>query len=1094
MEFEFPSQYLIKATVNGNPVRQLYIPKKIKTVDAEPFKTGRAKGILLTDGQGQSLVITNGAQPPDEFERVLRVKRPKGVADEESLLGSQIEKVWLKPIPPSISLAVQADWVTHCERIRNSWLNQFSFREERRDSASNILQAGLRAPQIGAVYAALSHWTTSNEPATVIMPTGTGKTETMLAVLIASQCEKLLVIVPTDPLREQIAQKFITLGILKDFGIVSEKAEYPVVGLLRHRPKSIEEADAFFQKCNVIVTTMAIAGGCSDEVQKRMAQLCSHLFIDEAHHIGARTWKEFKKKFESRKILQFTATPFREDDKPVEGKPIFNYPLRKAQEEGYFRPIHFKPVKEFDPAKFDQAIAERAVQQLREDRKKYNHILMARVGSVERAKEVFSIYEQYTEFNPVQIHTGIESKIERDKIRKRIISGEAKIIVCVDMLGEGFDLPQLKIAAFHDIRKGLAVTLQLAGRFTRSSSNLGDATFIANIADIKVQEERRKLYSQDADWNVLLRETSEEIIQEQIDLREFLEGFKKFPQDIPLQNLCPAMSTVLYRTKCQDWKPDNFQAGIPGIESFERVHYDVNPLKRTLVIVIAKKVPIDWIKSKEIYNWDWELYILFWDKIQNLLFIHSSSNTGSYRMLATAVAGEIEPIKGPPVFRSFYGVKRLRLQNVGLREQLGRLIRHTMRAGSNVEPGLTEAQKRKAEKSVIFGAGYENGRKVTVGCSYKGRIWSYLKTNLDALTKWCSFIGNKVLDETIDPDQVLKGTLVSVPISQRPQLMPITIDWPETMYQEYETAYEFIVDDGSTLRFYQTDINLKNPDETSDIRFEIRSGTTSIEYLLSLFEKDGVRDYRFSIVGNQKALIRKGADQMAIEEFFYENPPVIWFVDGSSLIGNDFTELKREFNPYPSEKIQAWDWTGVNIRKESQGITKEADSIQYRVIEELKKKDYDIIFDDDGSGEAADVVAIRIEDKSITVEFYHCKFSQQDKPGGRIKDLYEVCGQAQKSIHWMEMERPTELFAHLLRREPKKESGQEITRYQKGDRDELYKIKEMSRILPVELKVFIVQPGLSKAQVSIDQQELLSVTENHLMETYLLPFGVIASL
>jgi len=39
----------------------------------------------------------------------------------------------------------------------------------------------------------------------------------------------------------------------------------------------------------------------------------------------------------------------------------------------------------------------------------------------------------------------------------------------------------------------------------------------------------------------------------------------------------------------------------------------------------------------------------------------------------------------------------------------------------------------------------------------------------------------------------------------------------------------------------------------------------------------------------------------------------------------------------------------------------------------------------------------------------------------------------------------------------------------------------------------IVQPGLSKAQVSREQLELLSVTETYLMETYRLPFGVIAS-
>jgi superfamily II DNA or RNA helicase len=55
------------------------------------------------------------------------------------------------------------------------------------------------------------------------------------------------------------------------------------------------------------------------------------------------------------------------------------------------------------------------------------------------------------------------------------------------MLGEGFDLPELKIAAFHDIRKTLAVTLQLAGRFTRARHDLGDATFIANLADVDVR-------------------------------------------------------------------------------------------------------------------------------------------------------------------------------------------------------------------------------------------------------------------------------------------------------------------------------------------------------------------------------------------------------------------------------------------------------------------------------------------------------------------------------------------------------------------------------------------------------------------------------
>jgi hypothetical protein len=51
----------------------------------------------------------------------------------------------------------------------------------------------------------------------------------------------------------------------------------------------------------------------------------------------------------------------------------------------------------------------------------------------------------------------------------------------------------------------------------------------------------------------------------------------------------------------------------------------------------------------------------------------------------------------------------------------------------------------------------------------------------------------------------------------------------------------------------------------------------------------------------------------------------------------------------------------------------------------------------------------------------------------------------------------------------------------------------MNRTFPIRVRLYVVQPGLSKAVASHDQLQLLSVTENHLMETYQLPFGVIAS-
>jgi superfamily II DNA or RNA helicase len=199
----------------------------------------------------------------------------------------------------------------------------------------------------------------------------------------------LLVVVPSDALRTQIADKFLTLGVLKDFGVISQGARYPVVGILKHKPRNAAEADTFFQRCNVIVTTAHIAGQCNEEVQVRMAEHCPYLFIDEAHHNAAATWYGFKQKFEAGKILQFTVTPFRNDGKLVVGKIIFNYPLRKALEEEYFKTINFKPIIAYDRHEADEAIAEKAVEQLREDRQQYDHILMARVlhGDVTLSEE-----------------------------------------------------------------------------------------------------------------------------------------------------------------------------------------------------------------------------------------------------------------------------------------------------------------------------------------------------------------------------------------------------------------------------------------------------------------------------------------------------------------------------------------------------------------------------------------------------------------------------------------------------------------------------------------------------------------------------------
>src|SRR5690606_22720898 len=157
------------------------------------------------------------------------------------------------------------------DTIVNSWKNTFNFKEE--DIENNTI--GLRKPQIGAIHSILGHLTNATEIATVVLPTGTGKTETMLSVLIANKCSKLLVTVPSDALRGQLAGKFCNLGWLKKLdsegnSIVNNSAKYPKVGMLNTGFSNEEELNHFFDKCNVIVSTMDLLTSMSIQQKNLM--------------------------------------------------------------------------------------------------------------------------------------------------------------------------------------------------------------------------------------------------------------------------------------------------------------------------------------------------------------------------------------------------------------------------------------------------------------------------------------------------------------------------------------------------------------------------------------------------------------------------------------------------------------------------------------------------------------------------------------------------------------------------------------------------------------------------------------------------------
>jgi len=1020
--------------------------------------TARAREILFTSAAGQEIAISLGSPS-------------KGAKKRESLITSKTYSF----SGTSLELADDAEWKNHTQRLEFS---EAATRTQRDASLaswrSGILYKsdkngpGLRTPQIGALHAIASHWTVSQKPGIIVMPTGTGKTEVMVATALASQCQTVLVVVPSDALRSQTARKFQTLGVLRSIEVVPDHFQFPVVATLRHVPK--KKADlAILECCNVIVATMSALAGASGDILDHLATLCTHLFIDEAHHAPAHTWDDLRQRFEKRPILQFTATPFRRDGKRMEGRILYNYPLVKAQTEGYFRPIRFEEIWEWEQEEADRAIAAAAIARLREDRTAgFNHIIMARTDSIARAEAIFrTFYSAHSDLNPIVIHNhsaGYRKAIADIKALKH------QIIVCVDMLGEGFDLPQLKIAALHDAHRSLGVTLQFAGRFTRSSPGIGQATVVANLADRGVSEALEELFSEDADWNRLLPDLSFEAIRPQQALSDFVIGLQSgTPTDetevFTAATIQPKTSTVVYTA--DKYRPDAFRSVLP--KRAELVAFWKNPAEKVLFFILLRQDEIDWASAKDKAHLIYDLYVVHYDDYRKLLFIHSSVKS-THSQLAKAIGGNVTLIQGENMFRVLGGIERLLFYNAGLLRTSGQAVRFQMYAGLDVAKAIDPVEQQGMTKSNLFGAGFENGQRVTIGCSRKGTIWSLRTSSIPEWRRWCRHVGKKLRDQKIATDDYLAHTLAPAQIISFPNEKPLCVDWPEEIFERGAKGFDF-VQIGRRASWLDCSLELSawSPDN-----FEIALVFPDAAEAKLRASIDNDSQFKIEELPHAATFVESGELKMSLAEYLQENSPLVRFLDGTELFGNVLIKPRVIETPHLDvDSLIVHAWQGVNITVESKwkNGAQRQNSVQGFVIAHLlSDNDYTIVIDDDDQGEVADVIGIRENGDRVEVHLFHCKFSKGASTGSRVDDLYVVCGQAEKAVNkTVDFSR---LADHVIHRENHTRGGRP-TRFERGNLKDLYRIQRKSRKIPPEYSMSIVQPGLSKAQLDPEHSAIL---------------------
>jgi superfamily II DNA or RNA helicase len=959
--------------------------------------------------------------------------------------------------------------------IRASWQDTFAFGME--DPKSGRI--GLRRPQAGAIHAVLGHWTTGvSQPATVVMPTGTGKTETMLALLVAAQIERLLVIVPSDALREQIAAKFERLGVLQDAGIIAASAGRPVVGRLAHGFSSAGSAREWASACNVIVATPSALNASPTDAIRAISGLCSALFVDEAHHVPAPTWRQIRDLFVERRVVQFTATPFREDGRRLGGRILYDFPLREAQLDGYFSRIDYTSVIDFGEP--DRAIADRAVARLQRDLDSgLDHLLMARVTRIGRAREVRDIYNELApDLNPVVLHSTLPPR-QRNAALAQMRSRESRIVVCVNMLGEGFDLPSLKVAAVHDAHRSLGVTLQFVGRFARTSrETLGEASVFVARPDSGYDPALRKLYSEDADWNAVVRDLSERTVGGERALDDFENAFGTLPDEVPIRTLAPKMSTVVYRTRCAAWTPEAVVA-VVGAEALVTDPIAVNEEHHVAWFVVERRQPVQWADLDTFEEVTYDLFVIYWDRQRQLLYVNSSDKASTHDDLAQAVTeATAELIKGEAAYRVMAGVHRLVPTNVGVLDVRSRSRRFSMHVGADVIEGFTEAEAQTKAKTNIFAFGFEAGERVSLGASLKGRVWSYRAApTLKHWVDWCNHVGPKMADAGISIDEVMRGFIRPRTLEQRPPLVALALELWEPLLS---TSEELRIRSGDAdAPLVDLDLRVVEHSRSGPIVFLACADEMSARYELDL--SDGV--LRFRAQAGELYVWTRRSDARPLSEYLFRAEPLLLLEQDAVVVAPGILlQPDRELAPFDLSRLVAIGWEGVNIRKESQGPDRDEDSVQHRVACHLiDEADWDLVLDDDGTGEIADLVLMRREDDQLVVVLVHCKFSSEPEPGARVADLYELCGQAQKSAKWRHHN--ALLFRHLLRRERNRNRKHNRSGLMVGTGETIYRLEEAAPLLRPEIRVIIAQPGLSKTVASPAIAQLLASTELYLRET-----------
>lgn len=936
---------------------------------------------------------------------------------------------------------------------------------------------GFRPGQLGALHSALAHFSVYDEPAILSLPTGYGKTALLMALPFLLRARRVLVVEPSDALRQQTTSHFKELSVLRRLGVVAAPTPNPAVLGQKGVPGNADAWTKVAGQDVVVSTPQSLSPAVASEAPSDLFDL---IIFDEAHHAPAETWAAFLAHYPEARFIFLTATPFRRDRKVIPGRMAYWYPVSKAAKESAFGRVTFTPApvrNANDDDEIDRAVARTAVARLRADQAAgFDHRIFARAATIASARRLVGLYEETgARVRAIDSHA---SKRTQDKAEAELLSGEIDGVVCVDMFGEGYDFPKLKIAALHAPHRSLVPTLQFIGRFARTNdASTGDATLVAPLSRLK--EASVKLFKEGLDIAELIDDVARAQIAEVEADREMLDFLKINKQaDSDYDSVTPLLLELYAHAQifeCQAQPDFSLFGDVIGRKLRVAKQWTSDDGLVTLLLTVDTSPPT-WATSDVLVNVRHDAFLLAYNQASRLCYIGSTRRTARIYLdlIQTALPDQHRPISYERTRRALSGLNSLRFYNVGLKNTAvnSQAESYRVMTGPAAERAITTGDSRAYSQGHFFGSGVGNDDvRETIGASSSSRIWSNQSLSVAEYLAWITELngrlggGGGIALSQLDIIQHART------LRQLPEHI-IAAGWHK---QAYRLAPRVRWRAGATAPWtYRivTDLELANfqvKAERSTMTFDVVSDTFTESFSFNLgggalFTKTGASDLE----------IVTGYDEWTdLASWLSHHPPVFYAADKSSFIGVNLiaaaADVVAQLRDGDAEAL-AWDNCKIDMEFGPDQPDGRLTVHQWLERHLCASDDLIALVYDHRSGEAADYIAfVQNPDGSLIVRLYHCKGAGGAPSGRRVGDVYEVSGQMLKSIAFCDAAVLTQHVEHRINpghhRNP--------SRFVKGDFNAMKRALEATPPTGLTYEIFGVQPGISRAAVDAHLADLM---------------------